>query len=172
MTITLSACTERPARADIDPMLAEDYEEIQPKLQALDYPPLDIPFWIEDFWHHAEEYLPPAGSTWIARNAAGLAVGWGTMRRIRPDTGEMKRLFVRPEARGHGIARRLVQARIDDARAMGWAHLLCDTIRTNIEMQTLYQSMGFRFTDPYPESGTVRTDPQAAVNLVFMQLDL
>ncbi|MDM7933600.1 hypothetical protein [Tabrizicola sp.] len=44
--------------------------------------------------------------------------------------------------------------------------------RTKIEMQTLYQSVGFRFTDPYPESGTVRTDPRAAVNLVFMQLDL
>ncbi|WP_167852799.1 hypothetical protein [Pseudotabrizicola sediminis] len=114
-------------------MLTEFYEEIQPKLQALDYPPLDIPFWIEDFWHHADEYLPPAGSTWIARNAAGLAVGSGTM---------------------------------------GWAHLLCDTIRTNIEMQTLYQSMGFRFTGPYPESCTVRADPKGATVLVCTQLDL
>ena len=99
-------------------------------------------------------------------------MGWGTMRRIRPDTGEMKRLYVRPEARGHGIARRLVQARIDDARTMGWRHILCDTTRNNIEMQTLYQSIGFHFTDPYPESGSVRTDPEVAVNLVFMQLDL
>lgn len=55
---------------------------------------------------------------------------------------------------------------------MGWAHLLCDTIRTNIEMQTLYQSMGFPFTSPYPESGTVRADPKGAMILVFMQLDL
>lgn len=28
------------------------------------------------------------------------------------------------------------------------------------------------FIDPYPESGTVQTDPQAATNLKFMQLDL
>ncbi len=96
MTFTLSSCTERPARADIDPMLAEFYEEIQPKLQALDYPPLDIPFWIEDFWHHAEQYLPPAGSTWIARNAARLAVGWGTMRRICPDMGTKRRFEACP----------------------------------------------------------------------------
>lgn len=172
MTITLASCTERPSRADIDPMLTTFFEQLQPRLKALDYPPLDIPVWVEDFWRHADEYLPPHGSTWIARNAQGLGLGWGTLRRIRPDTGEMKRLYVRPEARGHGIARRLVQARIDYARAMGLRQILCDTIRNNIEMQTLYQSVGFRFTDPYPESGTVRTDPQAAVNLVFMQLDL
>lgn len=172
MTITLGSCTERPARADIDPMLTAFFQGLQPRLKALDYPQLDIPFWVEDFWRHADEYLPPEGSTWIARNAAGLAVGWGTMRRIRPDTGEMKRLYFRPEARGHGIARRLVQARIDDARTMGWRHILCDTTRNNIEMQTLFQSIGFRFTDPYPESSTVTTDPKLAAAVVFMQLDL
>jgi len=47
----------------------------------------------------------------------------------------MKRLFVLPDARGRGIARRLVQARIDDARGMGLRHLLADTVRTNVEMQ-------------------------------------
>lgn len=172
MNTTFTSCTERPARADIDPMLTAYYEELQPRLADIGYPPLDIPVWIEDFWSHADEYLPPDGRTWIARDEAGRAVGWGTLRRARPDAGEMKRLFVLPEARGRGIARLLVQARIDDAREMGWRHLLADTIRTNIEMQKLYLSFGFRFIDPYPESGTVRTDPQAAVNLKFMQLDL
>lgn len=172
MTITLSSCTTRPSRADIDPLLTAFYEELAPRVAEVGYPNLDIPFWVEDFWHHVDEFLPPDGRTWIARDGAGRAVGWGTLRRVRPDAGEMKRLFVCPEARGRGIARRLVQARIDDARDMGWRHLLADTVRTNVEMQALYLSFGFRFIDPYPESGTVRTDPQTAANLKFMQLDL
>lgn len=170
--ITLVSCSLRPERAEIDPMLNAFYEEMRPRLTELGYVPLDVPGWVADFWHHADEFLPPHGRTWIARDGAGRAVGWGTMRRIQPDAGEMKRLYVRPEERGRGLARRLVQARIDDARAMGWRHLLADTIRTNTEMQRLYLSFGFRFTEPYPESSTVRTDPRAAANLKFMQLDL
>jgi GNAT superfamily N-acetyltransferase len=172
MTITLASCTGWPARADIDPVLTLHYQDLQPRLSEMGYPPLDIPAWIEDFRQHADEHLPPHGRTWIARDGAGRAVGWGTLRRVRPDAGEMKRLFVRPEVSGRGLARRLVQARIDDAREMGWRHLLADTVRTNVEMQTLYLSFGFRFIDPYPESGTVRADPQATANLKFVQLDL
>ena len=172
MNVTLASCAARPSRADVDPLLTAFYEELRPRVAALGYAALDIPFWIDDFWQHVGEFLPPDGRTWIARDEAGRPVGWGTMRRIRPDAGEMKRLFVLPEARGQGIARRLVQARIDDARQMGWRHLLADTVRTNVEMQQLYLGFGFRFIDPYQESGTVRTDPQTAANLKFMQLDL
>ena len=171
MTITLASCTERPARADIDPMLTGFYEELSPKLVSIGSSAVDIPFWVEDFWHHADQYLPPHGRIWIARDDTGQAVGWGTLRQIRPDAGEMKRLYVRPEARGQGTARRLVQARIDDARTMGWLHLFADTFRDNVEMQTLYQSMGFRFIDPYPESGVATTSNAYAWTLKFMQLD-
>ena len=51
MTITLASCTKHRARAraDIDPMLTAYYQELQPRLKALDYPPLDLPVWVEDF---------------------------------------------------------------------------------------------------------------------------
>ncbi len=172
MTINLASCTEAPARAAIDPLLTGFYEELSPKLVSIGASAVDIPFWVEDFWHHVDQYLPPHGRIWIARDDTGLAVGWGTLRRIRPDAGEMKRLYVRREARGQGTARRLVQARIDDARTMGWRHLFADTFRDNVEMQTLYQSMGFRFIDPYPESGVATTSSAYAWTLKFMQLDL
>jgi len=35
-----------------------------------------------------------------------------------------------------------------------------------------YLSLGFRFIDAYPESGTARADPKSAGDLTFMQLDL
>ena len=85
MAITLASCTERPARADIDPMLTGFYEELSPKLVSKGSSAVDIPFWVEYFWHHADQYLPPDGRIWIVRDDTGQAVGWGTLRRIRPD---------------------------------------------------------------------------------------
>jgi hypothetical protein len=35
MTVTLASCSDRHARADIDPLLAAYYEELQPRLRAL-----------------------------------------------------------------------------------------------------------------------------------------
>src|SRR6056297_875047 len=81
MPISLHSSTERPARADIDPLLTANYEELQPRLAEIDNPSLDIPIWIAAFWSHADKYLPPDGRTWIVRDEAGRAVGWGTLRR-------------------------------------------------------------------------------------------
>ena len=55
---------------------------------------------------------------------------------------------------------------------MGWLHMFADTFRNNVERQTLNQSMGFRFIDPYPESGVATTSNTYAWTLKFMQLDL
>ena len=75
MTITLASCTERPARADIDPLLTAYFQELRPGMKVLDNPPLDICVWVEDFWRQSDKYLPTEGSTGFARNAAGLTVG-------------------------------------------------------------------------------------------------
>ena len=94
MTITLASCTERPARAEIDPMLTACYQEIQPGFKALDYPPLDIPVWIEDFWRQSDKYLPTEGSTEFARNSAGLTVGKRWLNTCPRNLGIMLSAFV------------------------------------------------------------------------------
>ena len=172
MTVTFHSLTAPPDRAEIDPILQAFYNAGLAMLAKMDVPPVDASLSIADYWTHAAEYLPPDGRTWIARDPTHRVVGFATMRRIRPDAGEMKRLFVRPDFRGQGIARRLVQARIDDARAMGLRHLLADTLRNNDEMQGLYQSLGFRFIAPFDESASTALMPELKAALVYMQLDL
>lgn len=51
-------------------------------------------------------------------------------------------------------------------------HLLADTLRNNAEMQGLYQSLGFRFIDPFNESASTALMPELKAALVYMQLDL
>ena len=73
-----------------------------------------------------------------------------------PDHAEIKRLWIAPAARGQGLARRLMQAAEDQARALGIALLRLDTHRALTEAIALYRATGWteidRFNDdPYPD---------------------
>jgi ribosomal protein S18 acetylase RimI-like enzyme len=61
----------------------------------------------------------------------------------------MKRLFVRPTARGTGLGRRLAETVIAEARTRGYSRMLLDSLPTMVAARSLYQALGFRETAPY-----------------------
>jgi GNAT superfamily N-acetyltransferase len=61
----------------------------------------------------------------------------------------VKRLYVRPAHRGHGVARALGAAVIEAARAIGYRRLVLDTFERMTEARKLYGAAGFREIPPY-----------------------
>lgn len=110
------------------------------------------------------DYAPPNGRLLLARQD-GRPVGCAALRTFAPSRAEMKRLFVRPGARGLELGRQLVARLIDEARSAGYAELVLDTLPGMAEAQGLYLASGFRDIPPY------RPNPIPGARFLGLPLD-
>ena len=93
-------------------------------------------------------YTPPSGRLMLA--VCGESVfGCVALRRLSESDAEMKRLYVRPSARGRGAGWGLVSALIVEAEMIGYRRILLDTLPTMTEAIRLYESVGFHPVEPY-----------------------
>lgn len=94
-------------------------------------------------------YAPPGGVILLARSDEGAALGVIALKPLAPGVGEIKRLYVQPQARGLGLGKALAAAVIEEARRIGYRELKLDTVPRLKEAIALYRRLGFVPIPPY-----------------------
>ncbi len=101
-------------------------------------------------------YGPPRGALYVAWEGT-TPVGCGALRQLGPDVGEIKRLYVRPDARGARLGRRITRALLNRARKLGYDRVVLDTLPNMKAAIAIYRGMGFvpirpYWAHPYPDA--------------------
>lgn len=102
------------------------------------------------------KYAEPDGRLLLAWRAERV-VGCVALRKVDAATCEMKRVYVRPEARGEQLGRRLVQRILQEATAAGYARICLDVLPEFAAAQHIYAAFGFTDSAPFtfnPVPGT------------------
>lgn len=117
---------------------------------------LGVDLGFQDFERELAE-LPDNYVALLLGEVDGAVAGCAGVRPFAPGVGELKRLYVKPEFRNHGLGRELSQEAIARAGAAGFRALRLDTLPTMAAATALYRSLGFREIEPYrhnPIEGT------------------
>ena len=77
------------------------------------------------------------------------AVACGCFKRYNSTTVELKRMFVSPEARGLGLAQKIIKELEEEARTQGFETIVLETLYKQIEAINLYQKVGFEIVENY-----------------------
>lgn len=95
------------------------------------------------------EFDRPRGAFLLAARADGTALACGGWRTAAPATAEIKRMYVSPIARGHGLGRQILTALEDDARHHGMSEVILETGVNNLAALALYTRCGYAPITPY-----------------------
>lgn len=101
-------------------------------------------------------FQPPAGVFVVVHDDEHRSVGCGGIRRIddgpRGPRYEVKHLYLRPETRGRGWGRLLLEDLERRATALGASELVLDTHHTLEAAGRLYAAAGFEAVAPYNDN--------------------
>ena len=96
------------------------------------------------------DYGPPGGQFLLVYDGPRL-IACGALRDLGDSIGELKRIYVRPEARRLGLGRQISERLIAFAKDSGYRSVRLDTLRRLAGAIELYRELGFDFIEPYNE---------------------
>lgn len=98
-----------------------------------------------------EEEVSPGRGIFLVARLNGVPLGCGAVRRRDPESAELKRMYVAPEARGKGVGRALLEALEAEGRRLGVGRLVLETgIRQDAAIR-LYRAAGYVTIPTLPE---------------------
>lgn len=98
-----------------------------------------------------DDYRPPGGC-FLVLLAGEAVVGCGAVRTLSPGVGELKRMWIAPQARGRGLGAQLLAGLEARATHLGLDVLRLDTNAALSPALGLYSSRGYRAIPRYNDN--------------------
>lgn len=134
--------------ADIDPLgaiatslLRDAAAEIRPLYEGLSADPMPAP----------ANDPPGARDLYVAAFLDGSPVGCGALREFDSVTGEVRRMYVRPEHRRKHVGGAILAHLISNARRLGYERIVLETGNRQVAAISLYEHHGFTPIEPFGE---------------------
>ena len=111
---------------------------------------LDIEFGVDFTMNNLDKFAEPDGRLLLVE-VDGEIAGTISLRKIREDAGEIKRMYVKPKFRGKKLGNLMVEKVISISEENGFSKLFLDTSLFMSSAVSLYKKYGFKEIDSYPE---------------------
>ncbi|MHA1447751.1 MAG: GNAT family N-acetyltransferase [Candidatus Heimdallarchaeaceae archaeon] len=98
-----------------------------------------------------ESLVPPQSIIYLVL-FDDVIVGMGGLRKLTEDIVEVKRMYVKPEFRGKGLGKSLLEKLLETAKNWGYSKIRLDTGVFMEAAQKVYRSAGFYDIEEYPET--------------------
>jgi putative acetyltransferase len=145
-----------PRRADVVALLVEHLADMRRTSPPESVHALDV-----------DALAAPSITFWSARDDDGALLGCGALKALAADEGEVKSMRTAPAARGRGVATRVLDTILEEARRRGYRRVSLETGSQEFfaPARRLYERHGFTACGPFAD---YREDPHS----VFLTLAL
>jgi len=129
---------------------------------------LDVENDVNFAMNNLDKFAEPDGRLLLVE-VEGEIAGTISLRKIREDAGEIKRMYLRPKFRGKKLGNLLIEEVIEISQRNEFSRLYLDTAHFMSSAIFLYKKNGFKETISYPES----VIPKGLLNtMIFMMKEL
>ena len=129
---------------------------------------IDVESGVNFSMKNLDKFAEPDGRLLLVEVDSEIA-GTISLRKIREDAGEIKRMYVKPKFRGKKLGNLLIEKVIEISQRNKFSKLYLDTAHFMSSAISLYKKYGFKETTSYPES----VIPKELLNtMIFMMKEL
>ena len=111
---------------------------------------LDVEHEVNFTMNNLDKFAEPDGRLLLVE-VDGEIAGTISLRKIREDAGEIKRMYVKPKFRGKKLGNLMVEKVISISEENGFSKLFLDTSLFMSSAVSLYKKYGFKEIDSYQE---------------------
>ena len=129
---------------------------------------LDVEHEVDFTMKNLDKFAKPDGRLLLVE-VDGQIAGTISLRKIREDAGEIKRMYVKQKFRGKKLGNLLIEKVIEISQGNEFSKLYLDTAHFMSSAISLYKKYGFKETTSYPENVL----PKGLLNrMIFMMKEL